>query len=418
MVAPSAGGDASKDGTVTRDSGLCAEVSNVKPKKKKGGHGGFDWSTAKFDHFLLKIAYVGTGYHGLAAQEGGLATVESRLFEALMKTCLVRDRQSCRYSRCGRTDKGVHASGNYIALDMRVKRAKGGDDSPYDYASMLNNVLPDDIRILAVEKVADDFDARFKCRFRVYRYFFPLAGEDLARMNEAGAHFVGEHDFRNFCKMDVENVSHFRRKMMSVGVTACHGIGEVRVVGTAFLWHQVRCMVAVLLLIGQGLEDPSVVRDLLNVDLFPQKPLYDLADESGLVLYDCGFEDVACAPASPSLVEVKRKEFEGGEGCHVGACKWARPVTEEQLGQRGAREQSTFSAQCAQARRKLAVLQCLAEASEATASPAGRGHTRKYVLLCDRAAAPSLDEKQATLEAKRARKGSSHVEQDLGAVDD
>jgi len=78
----------------------------------------FDWSTATFKHSLLRIAYDGSRYHGLAWQEG-TPTVEGVLFDALIKTRLIRSRTECNFSRCGRTDKGVHAAGNVVTLLLR-----------------------------------------------------------------------------------------------------------------------------------------------------------------------------------------------------------------------------------------------------------------------------------------------------------
>ncbi len=52
----------------------------------------------------------------------------------------------------------------------------------------------------------------------------------------------------------------------------------------SFLYHQVRCMMAVLFLIAKGLEQPEIVSTLLDIEATPRKPLYDLADESGLGL--------------------------------------------------------------------------------------------------------------------------------------
>lgn len=60
----------------------------------------------------------------------------------------------------------------------------------------------------------------------------------------------------------------------------------------AFLWHQIRCIMGVLLLVGQGKENPAVIRDLLNVESCPRKPQYSLAHELPLNLYDCHFDDV------------------------------------------------------------------------------------------------------------------------------
>jgi hypothetical protein len=61
--------------------------------------------------------------------------------------------------------------------------------------------------------------------------------------------------------------------------------------GSAFLWHQVRHMVAILFLIGQGLESPSIIPELLDISKNPCKPLYEMASDAPLVLWDCIFPD-------------------------------------------------------------------------------------------------------------------------------
>jgi tRNA pseudouridine38/39 synthase len=63
--------------------------------------------------------------------------------------------------------------------------------------------------------------------------------------------------------------------------------------GSAFLWHQVRCMMAVLFIIGRGEDDDSVIDLLFDIEKLPdQRPNYDIAAEAGLILSDCGFEDL------------------------------------------------------------------------------------------------------------------------------
>ena len=68
-------------------------------------------------------------------------------------------------------------------------------------------------------------------------------------MQQAAKHFIGEHDFRNFCKMDLEHVKSFRRTMLDFQVVQVQPAGTygralyaLHVKGTAFLWHQVNAM--------------------------------------------------------------------------------------------------------------------------------------------------------------------------------
>jgi tRNA pseudouridine38/39 synthase len=114
------------------------------------------------------------------------------------------------------------------------------------------------------------FILRFNALYRTYKYYFPLAGLDLERMQAAAQLFVGEHDFRNFCKMDVGGgVTNFRRRIISFNVAPCPASSpdpldpstmmcEFTIKGLAFLWHQVRCMVAVLFMVGKRQEEPEV----------------------------------------------------------------------------------------------------------------------------------------------------------------
>lgn len=187
-----------------------------------------------------------------------------------------------------------------ISLDLRSNLSEGkklnghkGDsegrsegEEELRYTHILNRVLPPDIRVLAWAPVEPDFSARFSCLKRTYRYFFPCADLDVALMHAAAQRYVGTHDFRNLCKMDVANgVVNFQRTILSARVTWVERGGETgpqdpfrlcqfEVTGQAFLYHQVRCMMAILFLIGQKMESPEIIDELLDVQKNPQKPQY------------------------------------------------------------------------------------------------------------------------------------------------
>lgn len=67
---------------------------------------------------------------------------------------------------------------------------------------MLNNLLPEDIRILGYTEVPEDFNSRFSWKHREYKYFFDLGTKDLSKMKEASEKLLGQHNFRHFCKRD------------------------------------------------------------------------------------------------------------------------------------------------------------------------------------------------------------------------
>lgn len=157
----------------------------------------------------------------------------------------------------------------------------------------------------------------------------------IQAMREAASKLEGLHDFRNMCKVDPsKQIDNFERRIYKADIVEVESnkVGPVgyldlpdfqeyyppeepcrarppngisvpgidsrpklyafRVQGSAFLWHQVRHMVAILFLIGQGLEKPSLVDDLLDIKKTPQKPVYDMADAAPLVLEDCRFPDL------------------------------------------------------------------------------------------------------------------------------
>lgn len=71
---------------------------------------------------------------------------------------------------------------------------------------------------------------------------------------------------------------------------AGYDICELIITSQAFLWHQIRCLMGILLLIGQGKEEPEVILQLLNITKCPRKPQYNLAHEIPLNLWYCEYE--------------------------------------------------------------------------------------------------------------------------------
>lgn len=123
----------------------------------------------------------------------------------------------------------------------------------------------------------NNFSARFNCLKRTYRYFFPKGNLNIEAMRSACKMLIGTHDFRNFCKMDVNNgVLSYMRSIYDTDIhisqeSKCSDFDMyyMELTGKAFLWHQVRCIMAVLILIGQERESPEVIIDLLDVEKNP-----------------------------------------------------------------------------------------------------------------------------------------------------
>jgi tRNA pseudouridine38/39 synthase len=80
-----------------------------------------------------------------------------------------------------------------------------------DYLKMLNGVLPNDIYIRAWTPVKINFNARFDCIYRKYKYYFILEDMDLDLMKKSSQKYVGKHNFINFCKIN-ETEKKFERR--------------------------------------------------------------------------------------------------------------------------------------------------------------------------------------------------------------
>ena len=179
------------------------------------------------------------------------------------------------------------------------------------YCETLNRVLPKNIRAIAWMPLSNpEFSARFDCRERTYRYFFPRGDLDVDAMQKAAQYLVGSHDFRNLCKMDVGNgVVTFERAIQSAKIiptTTLEGESPcdmfyLELVGKAYLWHQVRCIMAILLLVGQRNEQPEIVRDLLDVERNPCTPQYSLASDAALNLFNVEYEPCSTSTVSTNI---------------------------------------------------------------------------------------------------------------------
>lgn len=152
--------------------------------------------------YLVKVAYDGGGYAGWQRQTG-VPTVAGEIERALSRLLA----HSVEIVGAGRTDKGVHAVGQYAHWDSQKPL-------PGPFLPRLNALLPRDIEVVSLFQVPETFHARHSARARRYRYFLgenlPLfwrryayevpVRPSLERLQEAAQLWVGEKDFRAFCK--------------------------------------------------------------------------------------------------------------------------------------------------------------------------------------------------------------------------
>ena len=294
-----------------------------------------------YRYIAIKVAYLGWDYDGLQSNPNLDDTVENILRGALQKTKLVDPSDPIKFSKCGRTDKGVSSFDQVMTLCVNSKLKSGPnvmsvqaalaelekvcspdkdtddekeenskDDaeqeteeqlmSEYDYATILNRVLPKEVKILGWAPLNSfNFSARHDCTSREYRYFFPKGKLDIDLMSSAAQNFCGLNDYRNFCKINVANCKTFVRRINSFEIlpfnqncsdnSSAHQFYFAKIKGSGFVYHQVRSMMAMLFLVGLKRENPSVVKTLLDVENIQGKPSFGLAKETPLVLFKTDF---------------------------------------------------------------------------------------------------------------------------------
>lgn len=287
------------------------------------GKRNFDFSKHHKRHILLKLFYLGWNYSGFVLQDFTIETIEHHLFKALKMVCLIETRETSNYNRCGRTDKGVSAFDQVISIDVRSRfepKDQLTDDAvkgEINYCLLLNKILPKEIRVISwMPLVTPTFSARFDCIGRTYKYFFPRGELNIDLMQQACKYLIGSHDFRNLCKMDVGNgVTNYIRRLDNVEIKQAkknegdeYDMFYLEIKGSAFLWHMIRCIVSILILIGDKKESPEVIKYLLDIETNTQKPQYSLANEIPLNLFYCNFrEDFLSEDDVPRNTEMLNK---------------------------------------------------------------------------------------------------------------
>ena len=226
-----------------------------------------------FRRLRIDIAYDGTNFSGWGAQP------DRRTLQDLVEEAISRiSRSDVASIVAGRTDAGVHATGQVIHVD--VPDAMFASGLTYtDFRFKLNRILDEDVRIMLITDAPPGFHARFSAlrrkyvykildnndviaphsRFDVAPWYRPL---DVDRMNEASALVLGHHDFAAFCKFR-EGSTTIRTLEKYDWVRSPEGLLVADVVADAFCYSMVRNLVGAVVCVADGRQDPSWISELL-----------------------------------------------------------------------------------------------------------------------------------------------------------
>ena len=220
--------------------------------------------------YKLIIEYDGTNYVGWQIQDNG-NSIQQSLEKAIHKLT----NEQVTVFGAGRTDSGVHAKGQVAHFEISKDFTK---DNIRD--GMNQYLRPQPIAILNVEKVEDDFHARFLAKQRIYQYLIinrrpPLTFQrqltwaiykklDVEKMKEAATFFKGKHDFNAFRSIDCQSSTSIKTVDHCSVVNNQESI-TIQVAAKSFLHSQVRIMVGTLVNVGEGKIQPFDLKKIIEM---------------------------------------------------------------------------------------------------------------------------------------------------------
>ena len=218
--------------------------------------------------FKLTIAYDGTAFAG-SQMQAGQRTVQSVFEDALRP--FEGERVVVHFA--GRTDSGVHATGQVISFSLRSPVACDA------LQRALNVTLPDDVRVMKAEEAASAFNARFDARSKAYRYdvfngavvppqirhfvWHVPQRLDSGLMSDAASAVLGVHDFSGFQAAGGDVITN-RREVLLSRVSRANDRITYQIAATGFLRHMVRNIAGTLVDIGRGRRPIEDMRRVLE----------------------------------------------------------------------------------------------------------------------------------------------------------
>lgn len=247
--------------------------------------------------YRLDIEYDGGPYAGWQRQAGD-HTIQAAIEQAILAFC----GEAVTLRGAGRTDAGVHATGQVAHVDLA---REWPDDTVRDAVNARLRMAGERVAVIAAARVAEDFDARFSAIARHYLYRIvnrraPLALEhghawwvakalDAEAMHAAAQLLLGRHDFTTFRSVQCQANSPLRT--LDVFDVARSGDAiEIRASARSFLHNQVRSMVGSLKRVGEGAWSPADMRAAL--DARDRRACGPVAPPDGLYLVRVDYGEV------------------------------------------------------------------------------------------------------------------------------
>ena len=240
--------------------------------------------------YLFTLQYLGTRYAGWQRQANAVA-VQQVFEEALSKMF----NAPVQVEGAGRTDSGVHARAQRAHADVPFEIGDRG------FMLGVNDLLPHDIRVTSLERIADDFHCRFAAKTKTYVYQIwngsvadVFAYETHAHvaqqldeklMHETAQCLAGKHDFRAFTVVTPE-VSSTCRTIASIDVSREAQVVRIRVRADGFLRYMVRRIAGSLIEIGRGKVGAAALQRALEPSFEEARWT---APAKGLVLWEIAY---------------------------------------------------------------------------------------------------------------------------------
>ena len=241
--------------------------------------------------YKIQIQYDGTNYFGWQSQKDAI-TIQEKIEKALLP---LNGDIRVPIIGAGRTDTGVHALGQVAHFDLETN---------INNAQLLNAMnarLPNDIRILTLDIVEDDFHARFSARKRYYNYqcytgnnllfsnqALMLKNISITKLNQYAQKLIGNHDFQSFSKVNKEIDNTICEIYQSEWIENDKMI-TFEICGNRFLHHMVRYLVGTMI---AGIENKISIKEFEELLNNPRKDVkIYVAPPQGLILMGIDYEN-------------------------------------------------------------------------------------------------------------------------------